>query len=58
MSKIKSIEKVELLKGPIKVNLWLERFEIIHTSYTVLYGSGTKNYCTKFDDLPNRAKKL
>ena len=58
MSKIKLIEKCELLKGPIKINSWLERFEIISTSYKVLYESGTENYYTKFIDLPKHAKKI
>lgn len=58
MSKIKSIVKLELLKGPLKVNEWLERFEIIHTSYTILYESGTKNYCAHFIELPKQAKKI
>ena len=58
MSKIKSIVKLELLKGPVKVNSWLERFEIIHTSYTILYESGAKNYYTKSNELPKQAKKI
>lgn len=58
MSKIKLIEKCELLKGPVKSTLWLEWFDIVHTKYKVLYDSGTENYYNDFYEMPKRAKKI
>ena len=40
------------------MNSWLERFEIINTSYKVLYESGTENFYINFKELPKQAKKV